>query len=152
MSQIEMEYIQQIIRHVIRMWICHFVINNEQARRVEFTDSAFFDGFIKTEISLKRNLYKINSCNAGKIEVMLLRDKGNFKAGEKIIFIRHPWFPRMKNDEDEIIARRLFSLDRQKLMTFLRTPPFRNFSAMLTKNNLVLTCIGRERLILSRKQ
>ena len=152
MGTIEINYLQQVISYVLSIWESYFGAVLDQPKRVELVDPDYFNRVMKKEISLKRNLYKINSYNAGKIEVILLRDKGNFKAGEKIIFIRHLWFPRMKNDEDEIITRKLFSLDRQKLMIFLKDPPFRNFSAILTKNNLVLTCIGRERLILSRKQ
>ena len=151
MGTIEFNYLQQVISYVLSIWELYFRLPLNQPKRVELVDPAYFDGVIKKEISSKRYLYKVSSWCGNKYEVIQLRDKGNFMAGDKSIFIRYTWFPRMKNDEDEIITRRLFSLDSQKLMTCLRAPPFRNFNTLLVNSNLVITCIGRERLILSRK-
>ena len=105
MGTIEINYLQQVISYALSIWELYFGVGLDQPKRVELVDPDYFDGVMKKEISLKRNLYKINSCNAGKIEVMLLRDKWNFKADEKIILIRHPWFPGVQHDEDDIKAK-----------------------------------------------
>ena len=144
MTQTELKCSQQVIKHALRMWKSYFRMNLEQPRRVELIDSNYFDEIMRKEITSKRYLYEINSCSGHTVAVTLLRNRGNFRAGEKIIFIKRCWVTRMKNNENEEIV--------PKLMTLLRSPQNEYFSTMLNQNNLILTCIGRRRLILSRKQ
>ena len=144
-------FIVALINHVYLTLRIHFVLALDRPDRVELIDPGFFDEFIRQEINGKHRLSKIVSFREDKFEVVLLQEKGNFNAGDRFIFIRKRWFPKMTS-QDEIVLNRFFTVDTDKLKQSILGFGNNTMDNMLISENLVLTCIGRNRLILSRKK
>ena len=145
------KFIVALINHVYLTLRVYFVLVSDRPDRVELIDPGYFDEFIRKEINGKHRLYKIVSFREDKVEVVLLQGKGNFNAGDRFIFIRKRWFPKMTS-RDEIVLNRFFAVDTDKLKQSILGFGNNTMRSMLISENLVLTCIGRNRLILSRKK
>ena len=145
------KFIVALINHVYITLRVYFVLAQDRPDRVELIAPDYFDEFIRKEINGKRRLYKIVSFREDKVETVLQHGKGNFNAGDRFIFIRKRWFPKMTS-QDEIVLNRFFAVDTDKLKQSILGFGNNTTRSMLSSENLVLTFIGRSRPILSRKK